>query len=63
MNAAAIGLVICAVYLLYTKAINRPIDAVVALISFSFIMIHDIAAPIVVIIGGLIGFFSHFILK
>jgi chromate transport protein ChrA len=61
VNAAAIGLVVTAVVMLYTKAVRTEIDAMFVVIAFGMVMIHNTPAPLVVLIVGLSAFFSFFI--
>jgi len=56
VNAAAIGLIVSAIYSLWVKSIKTPIHAMLSILLFGLVWIFNISAPFIVIISGFAGF-------
>ncbi|KAL3823430.1 hypothetical protein ACHAXA_004305, partial [Cyclostephanos tholiformis] len=59
VNASAIGLVGAACIILYEGAVNTTADAMVFVFAGTLAMVYDLAAPLVVLAGGVFGAISH----
>lgn len=55
VNAAAIGLVVGVVFLLWQRADPNPAGAVIALLAFGSVMFFRLPAPLVIIGAGVLG--------
>ena len=55
VNAAAIGLVVGVVFLLWERAAPNPAGAVIALLAFGAVMFFRVPAPLVIVGAGLLG--------
>lgn len=62
INAAAIGLVIAAVFLLYNRAVQgHAFFTVLSLLSFVAVGSFNVPAPVAILGCGVIGLVYHFI--
>ena len=59
VNAAAIGLVGAACVILYEGAVNTTADAMVFVFAGTLAMVYGLAAPLVVLAGGVFGAILH----
>ena len=59
VNAAAIGLVGAACIILYDGAVNTTADAMVFVLAGTLTIVYGLAAPLVVLIGGIFSAILH----
>ncbi|MFQ6027247.1 MAG: chromate efflux transporter [Dehalococcoidia bacterium] len=59
VNAAAIGLVLAAVFLLWEQADPGPSGAVIALLAFGAVGFFRVPAPLVIVGAGVLGWIFH----
>ena len=59
VNAAAIGLVVVAAFLLWERGVESPKDAVMALLSFGAATFFRVPAPLVIVGALAVGFLLH----
>jgi len=59
VNAAAIGLVGAACIILYEGAVATTADAMVFVLAGTLAMVYGVAAPFVVLAGGIFGAILH----
>lgn len=61
VNAAAIGLIVSAVYLLWIKTVFTSYDASMAVLIFSVVWIWNLKAPLAILLSGVVGFLAALI--
>ena len=55
VNAAAIGLVVGVVFLLWERSVQDPAGAVIALLAFGAVLFYRVPAPLVIVGAGVAG--------
>ena len=61
VNATAIGLVVAAVFLLWERAVDSPVQAAIALIAFGAVMFFRVPAPLAIIGSGVLAWLFHLV--
>ena len=59
VNATAIGLVVAAVFLLWDRAVDSPVQAAIALLAFGAVMFFRAPAPLAIIGSGALAWLFH----